>query len=200
MKTETFRIYGKEGRCRWKLFWASQGKEKDIHFGAHITNGKVYTSIHKSGIIHITTHTNDGKKYESKIKRQWSLINFKFFDHINSGALSKLSIKSIPSEKENYSKIGIFDLDISKYDNDIVFWFFLIESQFIDQVIDQMKKQFPEALFAYPKNFDPILLTVILDPYKNPYGREINIKAKDNSIKMILPPDITINFRKAIIK
>lgn len=156
MAKKHFRIYGKEGDKIWKLFWASQGKDKDIQYAAHVSGGNHYTSIHHSGIIHNTFHGDNGVSHYPETKRKWTLSTFKYFDKLEQGGISKSVIRSIPLAKQiNKKKIFLFDLE--NFD-EVNFWSFLVEMKYIKQVVEQMKRQFPGVIFAYPENFEPILL------------------------------------------
>lgn len=193
-KTLSFRIYGTYENKIWKLIWASQGSNKDIQYSAHITGGKSYTSVHQSGETHTTIHTPEGPKYETKKQRRWTLDTFKFIDFLNCGGFSKEALTSIPLTKKQTRNEESYNLDIDEYNRELNYWFFLVEKKLIKEVLTQMKEMFPKAKFIFAESFNPILLVMAFNPNEGDYGKKLIIKAKNNSIQMIIPKEIKLHF------
>ena len=83
---------------------------------------------------------------------------------------------------------------MKEYGYEINYWFFLIENRLVNQAIPQMEKQFQKTKFYSSKLFDPTLLVAVFDPNKVDFGKKLTIKAIENSMQMVLPPQFKLQF------
>lgn len=195
-----FRVYGKEGKKLWKLMWASQGPMKDIQYNTHITGGISHTSVHLSGQVHQTT-TGIKRSPDQEKQYPWTLDSFLTFDRergvglfssLNSAGIARNAIRNIPLTRKLDESKEHHIINLDNFPNDMNFWHYLVKKEYAQQVAEQMQKEWPGVKIVYPKQFNPTLLIVILDAKRHPYGKLLNLKAKENTVMMRLEPSISV--------